>query len=473
NEVYIRYFGEDPWCRTVMVYLESIKGRANFLEIASEVARKKPVVVEAHRIGDDGWPDSIWQGVNENKIILADGTVTDNPNHVGGMSNWQLGQMVMFLAEYYSKTGDESVMPTLQRGAEICANTVQWWKQPALAGNGYSPDTARISGMVSHGGVTGDYIHLGWGGGINICGAYTFNGLSFARAAGANMEARPRDGHDFGYDTYPDELAPVVPAELKGYRHSLDEKFMMQWDFMGRRSMTKADGSWGDGHIWYLAGQGYTTWDAGGRSPGTLLGMAMYQHNGGVLSEDDADRLERIKGYISRAYMWQQEAHAYSVGAQAYQALAAAFLSDRQLRYFMDNWRFYYALSRTHDNNFRYFIARSCYDNYLNQTNCASINIALPHAVANGRLSLLPGYNTDRLVVEFDHPDMTWPSIEAREIRLSDSSLTVPFEVFDGSGQVADPAEITATWSGPGSILVETFGDAVSFTEQSLIAYNQ
>jgi hypothetical protein len=32
--------------------------------------RKKPVVIEAHCIGDDGWPDSIWQGVNENKIIL-------------------------------------------------------------------------------------------------------------------------------------------------------------------------------------------------------------------------------------------------------------------------------------------------------------------------------------------------------------------------------------------------------------------
>ena len=32
--------------------------------------RKKPVVIEAHSIGDDGWPDSIWQGVNENKIIL-------------------------------------------------------------------------------------------------------------------------------------------------------------------------------------------------------------------------------------------------------------------------------------------------------------------------------------------------------------------------------------------------------------------
>lgn len=42
---YLRYFGEDPECRTVMVYLESIKGRAHFLEVAAEVARKKPVVV--------------------------------------------------------------------------------------------------------------------------------------------------------------------------------------------------------------------------------------------------------------------------------------------------------------------------------------------------------------------------------------------------------------------------------------------
>ena len=32
--------------------------------------RKKPVVVEAYRLGDDGWPDAIWHGVNENKIIL-------------------------------------------------------------------------------------------------------------------------------------------------------------------------------------------------------------------------------------------------------------------------------------------------------------------------------------------------------------------------------------------------------------------
>ncbi len=42
---YLRYFGEDPDCRTVMIYLESIKGRTDFLDVAAEVARKKPVVV--------------------------------------------------------------------------------------------------------------------------------------------------------------------------------------------------------------------------------------------------------------------------------------------------------------------------------------------------------------------------------------------------------------------------------------------
>jgi hypothetical protein len=32
--------------------------------------RKKPVTIEAHRIGDDGWPDAIWEGVMRNEIIL-------------------------------------------------------------------------------------------------------------------------------------------------------------------------------------------------------------------------------------------------------------------------------------------------------------------------------------------------------------------------------------------------------------------
>ncbi|MBN9034978.1 MAG: hypothetical protein J0H53_02820 [Rhizobiales bacterium] len=32
--------------------------------------RKRPVVIEAHKLGDDGWPDAIWQGVMDNRIVL-------------------------------------------------------------------------------------------------------------------------------------------------------------------------------------------------------------------------------------------------------------------------------------------------------------------------------------------------------------------------------------------------------------------
>ena len=41
--------------------------------------RKKPVVIVAHRIGDDGWPDEIWEGVIRNEIMLH---MDESPKHV-------------------------------------------------------------------------------------------------------------------------------------------------------------------------------------------------------------------------------------------------------------------------------------------------------------------------------------------------------------------------------------------------------
>lgn len=43
--------------------------------------RKRPLVIIAHRIGDDGWPDAIWDGVNRNEIILH---LEGKPPHVTG-----------------------------------------------------------------------------------------------------------------------------------------------------------------------------------------------------------------------------------------------------------------------------------------------------------------------------------------------------------------------------------------------------
>ena len=56
--------------------------------------RKKPVVIVAHQIGTDGWPDEIWQGVNENKIVLHLDTV-GHPKRVVGHVEIQTLEGVM------------------------------------------------------------------------------------------------------------------------------------------------------------------------------------------------------------------------------------------------------------------------------------------------------------------------------------------------------------------------------------------
>jgi hypothetical protein len=59
--------------------------------------RKKPVEIVAHRIGDDGWPDEIWDGVNRNEIILH---MSDNHPHVEiktleGVMRGELGDWII------------------------------------------------------------------------------------------------------------------------------------------------------------------------------------------------------------------------------------------------------------------------------------------------------------------------------------------------------------------------------------------
>lgn len=422
--------------------------------------------------------NGVYAGVEDR---LFDGS--PNPNYQSGtLSNWELGQMVMFLSEYYEKTNDATVAATLQRGAEMCANSVQWWKQPAQNANGYSPAGSAIAGWVGHGGVTGDYMHMGWGGGINMCGVYSFNGMAFARRVGMNMNARPRDGHYFGYAT-----APVGAVEVgkENYDPTLDEKFLMQWNWMGTRCAYYNANSNDDGHVAYTtnAPSGY---DAAGRTAATLLGMCQYQAAGGVLTADEEAKLEKMKGYITRHYIRQQDAHAYCLGAQMYQALCMPYLSDRQQRFAMDNWRFYYALSRTHNGGFQYFRGRNVNDNYLDETHCAALDVAMPYAVANGGLNLVPGYNTapNRVIANFTSPDMSWPTIAARKITTTNATLAMPTTIVDGTGNTLAEAAYTASWtklSGPSTATFSqpskattniTFGSSGNYRIQLIVTRN-
>ena len=199
--------------------------------------------------------------------INETGQPSENPHYEdSGLESWTIGQAVMFIAEYKSKTGDESFMPVLQLGAELMANRIQWWKQPPSHASGYSPGwDDGIRGMTGHGGVSGDYIHHGWGGGVNMAGVHLFCGLGLAKRAGVDMSVRPRDGHYFGYDIHPGdaippEIALALPLSIdlpRGsedpdtgattiedpfwYDMTLDQKFWLKWDFL-----TQSTGSQGD-----------------------------------------------------------------------------------------------------------------------------------------------------------------------------------------------------------------------------------
>ena len=434
----------------------------------------RPYRLSINKLRDSIVGELVARGYAPTESVLYDGR--QNPNHTGGNSNWALGIQISGLSSYYSRTlatddlaTRDRVRNALQRGIEVSANTIQWWKQPSLTGaGGYSPESEDIAGMVSHGGVEGDYIHLGWGGGLNACGTTVFMGFSFGRRAGLNMQARPMDGHYFGLSKSAFQSAlstpgsglykvRVVPPGKETYDYTVDEKFKMQWNLLAYRNAGYSKpGDLYDGHVCYQF-EGYNPGEAVGKTAATIAGMEIYAAEGGVLTTEDRSRLERMKLFIARNYFAQMDAHAYCVGAQASQVMGLAFCSGRQQRFALDNWRFYYALARDHTGGPQYLPARRINDNYLDYSYCVALNFALPGSVFKGGLAgFVPGLDRSGLVVRFDNPDLRWPDIDARYLESNTLTVPVPFAVVDGDGAVLSPGAYTAAWnlvSGPGSVL--------------------
>lgn len=464
------------------------------------------------------------------------------PKASGGASNWDLGQYVMFLAEYYARTStsDPEVTVTaartaLQRGLEVSANSIQWWRQPPSPGLGNPHSGPLVAGMTGHGGVFGDYAHLGWALGINATGTHTFMGFSFGRMAGLltgnsiNMNSRPRDGHYFGYTdaeydalrnattenglntsldkvngsiqkttgfrvvepdvmftNNPNDTAtydrgapkifttaaipvydPVNPAASEHFDPSIHEKFLMQWNFLSIAN--GAPKGTDELHVGYCPGAAAATEDVG-KTSATVFGLELYrkakllEDPNFTLTADQERRLSFMKNFISRRVMWQQDAHAYCLGAQSQWAFATPFLNDRQLQFSFEHWGFFYTLSRTHDNGFAYVMARYTNDSYLDTTMCAAIDFALPRGIARGAYTIVPGFNQNRIVVRFDNPDLRWPTMDdPRYIETSSRTLSLPFGVLNGAGEVITDA--TATWSAVSGLGNVTFnGNDVTFS---------
>jgi hypothetical protein len=403
---------------------------------------------------------------------------TANPNYVGtGLENWSLGQAVMFLSEYVSKTGEQATYQTvLQRGAVMMANRIENWAQPA---NGGTADLsyATTRGATGHGGVTGDYTHQ-WYVGINMAGLHLFNGLALAKRAGADMTQRPKDGHYFGHtlnpgDAVPSNISPALPATIilpRGaqdsrvlphidnvsaapltkiitanasnnpfyYDVSLDQKFWIQWD-----CLTRSTGS--SGYVAYASVTG-AEYDAGGRTPATLLGMKVY-HGSTPPSSADQAVMDMHTNYIIAAHNRHLNAHAYNMGGGLFTALVMPWFSDRDQRYFWDNWKFYANFMRQPDGSVQYFRGRSFDDAYQDYSLVALVNNALPRSVALGGLPHVPGYDTNRVFARFKKPLLEWPTPAARKRRITGNSEVFTVELVDASGAVIAPAQVTAAWS--------------------------
>lgn len=396
-----------------------------------------------------------------------------NPNYAStGLENWSLGQAVMFLAEYVTKTGEQaSYQAVLQRGAVMMANRIQNWAQPA---NGGTADLTyeETRGATSHGGVTGDYTHQ-WYVGINMAGVHLFDGLALAKRAGADMTERPKDGHYFGHnlnpgDTVPANIAPALPASIvlprgaqdtaSGYAGldnvthaplttvndpffydcSLDQKFWLKWDFLTRSTSA-------EGWVAYATVTG-AAYDAGGRTPASLFGLKAY-HGNTPLSALDQEVASRQMSYIIAAHNRHLNAHAYNMGGGLFTALVMPWFSDRDQRYFWDNWKFYANLMRQPDGSLQYFRGRPWGDAYQDETLVVLVNNALPRSVALGGLPHVPGYDTNRVFVRFKQPLLEWPAPEARRRRVTGGTESFTADVIDASGAVIPPAQVTAAWS--------------------------
>jgi hypothetical protein len=341
-------------------------------------------------------------------IVLAP-VKSGQPGYVDpGLENWQIAAMTMFLAEYVNRTGDTSVMTTLQRACDALANRIQ--------------QNGSHDGHMGHGGVEGDYGN--WG--LHIINVHTHAAFAFAKRAGATINQTKWD---------------LSWAQLKG-------------------STARSDGHSEDGYVEYgpgAWGQG-SGWDAAGRTPGAFFGFHNY---GQTPTTDDTDALTRMKNYVVRNHERFQIAHAYTVGGTGFTHYALPYFSDREQRHILDNLRYFYQFHRTADpNTLAYFGGRGNNggDSYLNFDRIKLYNPAFAMAVFNGGLPSVPGVNQNRILVHMKSPWTRWPTLVAKTATLTGLSHNLDVEITDWQGTPMATG-FTAAWSkvsGPGTV---TFGN--------------
>jgi hypothetical protein len=266
------------------------------------------ILTPVEEINMDGTP---------NDGSAADSDPNDQSYVSAGLETWEICTAAMFLAEYRKKTLDTSVSDvSLQLASDLLANRIQTHAQPPHSDGSPPPAADARLGMMGHGGVVGDYPHLGWTG-LNIINAQTVTALAMLKGTSATVD---------------------------------DDKFQACWSFM--RRVTTLDGSAEDGNVAYATWT-QIGWDSSARTAGAIFGLSLY---GGLSAADEAIVVKQ-KAYITRQWQRMQHSHAYTVGGVYLYQFALPYLSDRQQRYIMENIQYFYQFSllfsrRVQDSNY-------------------------------------------------------------------------------------------------------------------------
>jgi hypothetical protein len=351
-----------------------------------------------------------------------------NPAYVGvGLENWAITTNCMFIGEYRRKTGDTSVDAAVQRCALLLANRIQCYNQSDDGGTLYTWK----HGIMGHGGVTGDYAHL-WLTGLNIINAHATVAMGILKGAGADFSAI---------------------AGSSGL--TINQKFLTNWAWL--KTCTRTDGWDDDGCVGY---QGVESgWDAAARTAGAAAGYQIYLNAGGTAATaDDLDKLARQKAYVARHGQRQQNCHAYSGGGIALSQAVLPFMDDRSQRYFMENTRFLYTLSRDQTGGIQYFPGRenNTGDGYLGTNGVKYYMSGLFQAMGTGNLPSFPAPSPTRAFVRMSSPLNDWPTLTARRAKVRGLVQSLDLAVTNHLGNVLTDGYSVA-WS-------QVSGASVSFS---------
>ena len=164
-----------------------------------------------------------------------------------------------------------------------------------------------------------------------------------------------------------------------------------------------------------------------------------------------------MKAYTPRNWQRQQHAHAYTLGGVAFSHMLLPFVSDREQRYFLENERFFFTLTRQTDGELIYFPGRALSDGD-NEDRTRYIMPGLAWAITSGNLPSfpLPATGTSRIFVRMNSPRNDWPQLAARRVKVVGLTQNLDLDATDSQGNVLPAANYTVAWSQVSGATVNT-----------------